>query len=174
MPIYSFYEKKPQIDPTVYVDDMATIIGDVVIGAKSSVWPNAVIRGDYNKVRIGTQVNIQDNVVLDSKTLGKVSIGNNVSVGHGAILHGCQIGHNVIIGMGSIIMEKVLISDWVIVGAGSLVTQNTTIPSKKVVMGIPARIVRTLNAQQQKSITQNAEEYHLLAQQYLQLKSRIH
>jgi carbonic anhydrase/acetyltransferase-like protein (isoleucine patch superfamily) len=166
MPIYTFFEKKPHIDPTAFIAPSATIVGDVVIGTNSSVWPNAVIRGDSNTVRIGDNTNIQDNVVIDAKKSGSVDLGNNVSIGHGAILHGCHISHNTIIGMGAIIMEKVSINDWVIVGAGSIVTQNTIIPSNTVVMGIPAQIVRTLNTEQRQSILQNAEEYHLLAQQY--------
>ncbi len=170
MSIFPFFEKKPEIDPTVFIASSATIVGDVVIGTNSSVWPNAVIRGDSNTVRIGKNTNIQDNVVIDAKKSGTVDLGNNVSIGHGAILHGCHIGNNIIIGMGAIIMEQVSINDWVIVGAGSLATQNTIIPSNKIVMGIPAQIVRTLNAEQRKSITQNAEEYRLLAQQYQQLK----
>jgi carbonic anhydrase/acetyltransferase-like protein (isoleucine patch superfamily) len=174
MPIQHFFEKKPKIDSTVFVATSATVVGDVVIGRHSSVWPNAVIRGDSNTVRIGENTNIQDNVVIDAKKSGSVILGNNVSIGHGAILHGCRIGHNVIIGMGAIIMENVSINDWVIIGAGSIVTQHTTIPSSSVVMGIPAQIVRILNAQQKTSITQNAEEYCLLAQQYLQLRSQRH
>ena len=145
-----------------------------MIGANSSVWPNAVIRGDSNKVRIGENTNIQDNVIIDAKKSGSVVLGNSVSIGHGAILHGCHIGHNIIIGMEAIIMENVSINDWVVIGAGSIVTQHTTIPSSKVVIGIPAQIVRTLNGQQKTSITQNAEEYRVLAQQYLQLRSQIH
>ena len=169
MPLYHFFEKKPLIDPTVFIAPSATIVGDVVIGANSSVWPNAVIRGDSNTVRIGEHTNIQDNVVIDAKQSGSVDLGNYVSIGHGAILHGCHIGHNIIIGMGAIIMEKVSINDWVIVGAGSIVTQNTIIPSNNVVMGIPAKIMRTLNTEQRQSIMQNAEEYRLLARQYQQL-----
>jgi carbonic anhydrase/acetyltransferase-like protein (isoleucine patch superfamily) len=171
MPIQNFFKKKPKIDSTVYIAPSATIIGDVVIEKNSSVWPNAVIRGDTNTVRIGENTNIQDNVVIDAKQCGHVALGNHVSIGHGAILHGCQIGHNIIIGMGAIIMEDVSINDWVIVGAGSIVTQNTIIPSYSVVIGIPARTVKTLNAEQRTSIIQNAEEYHLLAQQYQQLIS---
>jgi carbonic anhydrase/acetyltransferase-like protein (isoleucine patch superfamily) len=170
MPVHNFFEKKPKIDPSVFIAPSATVIGDVVIGTNSSVWPNAVIRGDSNRVRIGAFTNIQDNVVIDAKQSGSVVLGNNVSIGHGAILHGCHVGHNIIIGMGAIIMENVSIKDWVIVGAGSIVTQNITIPSNSVVMGIPAHIIRTLNAQQRKSITQNAEEYQALAQQYRRLK----
>jgi carbonic anhydrase/acetyltransferase-like protein (isoleucine patch superfamily) len=170
MPIYHFFKKKPKIHPTVFIAPSATIIGDVVIEANSSIWPNAVIRGDSNTVRRGENTNIQDNVVIDAKTSGSINLGNNVSIGHGAILHGCHIGHNIIIGMGAIVMEKVSINDWVIVGAGSIVTQNTIIPSNKVVMGIPAQIVRTLNPKHKKSIMQNAEEYHLLARQYRQLQ----
>ena len=115
MPVQNFFEKKPKIDPSVFIAPSATIIGDVVIGINSSVWPNVVIRGDSNRVRIGAFTNIQDNVVIDAKQSGCVVLGNNVSIGHGAILHGCHVGHNIIIGMGAIIMENVTIEDWVLV-----------------------------------------------------------
>ncbi len=170
MPIHNFNGKTPMIDPTVYVASSATIVGDVVIGTNSSIWPNAVIRGDLNKVRMGSKVNIQDNVVIDAKKSGIVSLGDNVSIGHGAILHGCQLGHNIIIGMGAIIMEEVTISDWVIVGAGSVLTQKTHVPSNSIVMGIPGQIIRSLLTQEKESILQNTEEYVALAQQYLRLK----
>lgn len=170
MPVYEFRGKKPKIDPTVFVDDSATIVGDVVIGEGSSVWPNAVIRGDSSVIRIGRNVNLQDNVVIDSKPGGSVTIGDYVSVGHGAILHGCEIRSSVIVGMGAIVMDSAKIRDWVIIGAGAVITQNTLIPSNSLVLGIPGKVVKQLDEEKLRSIRENAEEYVELAKQYLKLK----
>lgn len=169
MPIREFKGKKPRIDPTVFVDDGATIVGDVVIMEGSSVWPNAVIRGDSGAIRIGKNVNLQDNVVIDLKANGRVIIGDNVSVGHGAILHGCEVGSNVVVGMGAIVMDNAKIGDWVLIGAGAIVTQNTLIPSNSLVLGIPGRVVNQLDEEKLRDIRENAEKYVELAKQYLKL-----
>ncbi len=166
MTIREFKGKRPQIDPTALIDDDATIIGDVVIGAGSSVWPNAVLRGDSGQIRIGRNVNLQDNAVVHSEKGGKVTVGDNVSIGHGAILHGCEIGNNVVIGMGSVIMDGARIGDWVLVGAGAVVTQNTFILSRNVVVGIPGRASRQLTDEQSRYIEGNSKEYAELVKQY--------
>jgi carbonic anhydrase/acetyltransferase-like protein (isoleucine patch superfamily) len=173
MPIYELNGIKPKIDPTVVVDDNATIIGDVTIGAGSSIWPNAVLRGDSGVIRIGRNVNLQENVVIHAEAGKTVAIGDNVSVGHGAILHGCKIGNNVVIGMGSIVMDGVSIEDWVMVGAGAVVTQNTFIVSKNVVLGIPARATGHISDEQLKYIDKNAQEYLRLAREYHEAKKRL-
>ena len=173
MPVYELNGKRPRIDSTVVVDDNATIIGDVTIGAESSVWPNAVLRGDKGVIRIGRNVNLQDNVVIHAETGKEVVIGDNVSVGHGAILHGCKIGNNVLIGMGSIIMDGASIEDWVMVGAGAVVTQNTYIGSKNVVLGIPGKATGHINNEQLEYIRKNAQEYSRLAKEYLK-KRRLY
>ena len=147
------------IDKSVFVADGAKIIGNVTIGRNSRVWFNSVVRGDSNSIIIGNNTNIQDNVVIHTNHDHEVKIGDNVSIGHGAILHGCKIGNNVLIGMGSIILDGVVIEDNCIVGAGSLITQNKQIPNGSLVYGNPMRIVRKLNKEEIDSIESNAKEY---------------
>ena len=171
MPVYKFKDRKPRFNSTVFIDDGATIVGDVVIDAGSSIWPNAVIRADNSKVRIGKNVNIQDNVVINSKANGHVLIGDNVSVGHGAILHGCEIGNNVLVGMGAIVMDNAKIDNWVLIGAGTIIVQNALIPSKSLVLGIPGKVIKELDEEKICYITENAKEYVELAKQYLKLQS---
>jgi len=170
MSVYEFKGKKPKIDPTVFVEGSAVLVGDIVIDAGSSVWPNAVLRGDSGAIRIGRNVSIQDNAVIHTKTGGCVTIGDNVSVGHGAILHGCEISSNVIVGMGAIVMDDVKIGDWVLIGAGAVITQDTQIPSNSLVLGIPGKVVNQLDEAKLRYIKENAEEYVELAKQYLKLK----
>lgn len=172
MSIREFRGKWPKIDPTVFVASNATIIGDVEIGGEGSVWPNAVIRGDVQAIRIGKRVNVQDNVVIHSTSKIGVTIGDGVSIGHGAILHGCGVGNNVIVGMGSIILDGARIEDWVLVGAGAVVTTDSIIPSKSLVLGVPGRVVRQLGEEDLKRITDNAASYVNLAGQYRKLKEK--
>jgi carbonic anhydrase/acetyltransferase-like protein (isoleucine patch superfamily) len=167
MAIYGFQDKKPTIDPSVFIEQSATIIGDVQIGRESSVWPHAVIRGDKGMIKIGQNVNIQDHVIIDSEADDRVIIGNYVSIGHGAILHGCEIGDYVIVGMGAIIMDNVQINDWVFAGAGTVITQNTIIPTNSLVLGIPGQIVDELDASKKQYIQENAQNYTELAKRYL-------
>jgi len=162
MTIIEYCGKKPKIDSTVFVASTATIIGDVEIGIYSSVWSNAVIRGDTHPIMIGKRVNMQDNVIISAHA----TVGDDVSIGHGAILHGCNVGNNVIIGMGSIILDDVKISDWVIVGAGTVITSHTIIPSKSLVLGIPGKVVRQLHEDDLNHITANSKEYLELANKY--------
>jgi carbonic anhydrase/acetyltransferase-like protein (isoleucine patch superfamily) len=167
MSISEFKEKTPNIDSTVFISHSATIIGDVEIKSEGSVWPNAVIRGDSQSIRIGRKVNIQDNVVIHTEFNKGVIIGDNVSIGHSAIIHGCKIGNNVIIGMGSIILDDARIDDWVLIGAGTVVTQGAYIPSKSLALGIPCKVVRPLNENDLKYISSNAEDYVNLSRQYI-------
>jgi len=138
--------KKPQFGEGIFLAETATIIGDVIMGKDCSVWYNAVIRGDVNYIRMGDKVNIQDNVMLHC-TYEKypLEIGNNVSIGHNAIVHGCTIKDNVLIGMGSIVMDDCLVDENSIVGAGSVVTQGTHIKSGEVWGGVPARKLKDIN-----------------------------
>jgi carbonic anhydrase/acetyltransferase-like protein (isoleucine patch superfamily) len=167
MPIWEFEGKKPRIDPTVFVAPTATIIGDVEIAAESSVFPSAVIRGDYNPVRIGTKCNVQDSVSMHSTPAGPVVVGDSVSIGHNAIVHRCTVGSNVIVGMGSILLDGSKIEDWVIVGAGALVTSDTVIPSKSLALGVPAKVVKQLDEAGLAQIRANAEGYFQLSRRYL-------
>lgn len=143
----------------VYIAEGAKIIGDVQIGEDSSVWYNAVIRGDSNSIVIGENTNVQDNAVLHTSHSHPLTIGDNVTIGHGAIVHGCTIGNNVLIGMGAIVLDGAVIEENCIIGAGALVTQNKVIPSGSLALGNPAKVVRELKREELESILENANEY---------------
>jgi len=146
MLIKSINGKSPQIPQDCYVAENATIVGDVIFGHSCSVWFNAVIRGDVNSIVIGDKVNIQDGAIVHC-TYQKhpTVIGNNVSIGHNAIIHGCVIHDNVLIGMGSIVMDNCVIESNSIIAAGAVVTQNTVVPSGTIYAGVPAKWVKDLN-----------------------------
>lgn len=148
-----------QIHDSVYIAPGAIVLGDVTIKENSSVWFHATIRGDRNHIFIGSQSNIQDNCVLHVDTQFPVEIGNGVTVGHGAILHGCKIGDNSLIGMGAILLNGATIGKNCIVGAGALVTQNTIIPDHSLVIGSPAKICRTVTKDEIENNKKNALHY---------------
>ena len=138
--------KYPQIPEDCFIAENATVVGDVVFGSECSVWFNAVIRGDVNFIKFGNKVNIQDGAVVHCTYQKHPTIvGNNVSIGHNAIVHGCTINDNVLIGMGAIVMDNCSIGSNCIIGAGSVVTQNTIIESGCIYAGIPAKIVKDLD-----------------------------
>lgn len=138
--------KAPVIPADCYVAENATIVGDVVFGENCSVWFNAVVRGDVHYIKIGDKVNIQDGAVIHCTYLKHpTEIGNNVSIGHKAIVHGCTIKDNVLIGMGAIVMDGCVIESNSIVAAGSVVTQNTIVESGTIYAGIPAKKVKDIN-----------------------------
>ena len=139
--------KAPQIPSDCFIAEDATIIGDVSFGENCSVWYNAVIRGDVNSIAIGNKVNIQDGAIVHC-TYKKhpTVIGNNVSIGHNAIVHGCIINDNVLIGMGAIVMDNCVVHSNSIIAAGAVVTQNTVIESGAIYAGIPAKKVKDINA----------------------------
>lgn len=172
MAIRDFEDHLPDIHPTSYIDDKALVIGDVTIGEHCSVWPFTVIRGDVNSIKIGNNTNIQDNSVLHVTHDGpynpggfNLQIGDDVTVGHRVILHGCHIGNHCLIGMGSTIMDGVKIEANTIIGAGSLVTPNKTLEPGYLWLGSPAQKVRKLTDEEIKSIAYSA-------QHYVKLKSR--
>ncbi len=149
----------PEIHPSVYIAPGAHIFGDVVIGEDCGIWYNAVIRGDSDSIRIGRRTNVQDLSVLHVDPGNPLSIGDNVTIGHGAIVHGCKVGNNVLIGMGAIIMNGAVVGDNCIIGAGALVTERMEIPPNSLVYGSPAKIKGELSEQQQAYILGNAEVY---------------
>jgi carbonic anhydrase/acetyltransferase-like protein (isoleucine patch superfamily) len=139
--------KFPLIPEDCYVAENATIVGDVSFGNSCSVWFNAVVRGDVNTISIGNKVNIQDGAVIHCTYQKHATlIGNNVSIGHNAIVHGCTVHDNVLIGMGAIVMDNCIIHSNSIIGAGSVVTQNTIVESGAIYAGIPAKKVKDINA----------------------------
>ena len=154
------------IDKSVFIADGAKVIGDVEISKNSSVWFNAVIRADLDSVQIGEASNVQDNAVVHTSKNFGVLIGNNVTVGHSAIVHGCTVGNNVLIGMGAIVLDGAVIEDNCIIGAGSLVTQGKLIPAGSLAFGNHAKVVRQLTDDEIRSITENAISYVEEAENY--------
>lgn len=164
--IQTFQNHTPQLGKGVYVHQTATIIGEVSIGDDSSVWPSVVIRGDINFIRIGCRSNIQDLSILHvnhksvEDPLGSpLIIGDNVTIGHSVILHGCTIEDECLIGMGSIVMNKVIVQKRVLLGAGSLVPEGKVLESGYLYVGRPAKRVRALTENEIKQLMDSAEHY---------------
>jgi gamma-carbonic anhydrase len=152
--------KYPQIAASAYIDPAAVVIGDVVIGEDSSVWPMCVVRGDVNFIRIGNRTNIQDGCVLHvMKEQYPLVLGDEVTVGHSVTLHGCTIESHVLIGMGCIILNGATIGTGSIIAAGTLITERTVIPPGSLVMGSPGKVKRELTAADLESIGKYAERY---------------
>lgn len=174
MSIRTFNNITPDLAEGVYVDDTALVIGDVQIGSNSSVWPMTVIRGDVHYIRIGSGTNIQDHSVLHVSHDSEfepgghpLEIGNNVTVGHRTILHGCTVDDNCMIGMGSMVMDGAVIQMEVILAAGSLVTPNKTLESGYLWMGRPAKKIRALTEQEKSQLEYTAKHYGRLKDRYL-------
>jgi carbonic anhydrase/acetyltransferase-like protein (isoleucine patch superfamily) len=152
--------KHPEIAASAYIDSAAVIIGDVVIGADSSVWPCTVIRGDVNHIRIGARTNIQDGSILHvMRDEYPLILGDDITVGHSVTLHGCTIAKRCLIGMGAIILNGVTIGEGSIVAAGALILERTKIPAGSLVVGHPAKIKRALTPIDQAAIDDYAHRY---------------
>ncbi len=147
------------MDKTVYIAPGAVVTGDVSLGDEVSIWHGAVLRGDMGTIRIGDRSNIQDNCVLHEA----VTVGAGCSVGHGAILHGCTIGDNCVIGMGAILLNGAVLAEHCLVGAGAVVTGKTNAPAGSLILGNPAQVVKPLTAEQIDYIHKDAEVYVELA-----------
>ncbi len=144
--IYPIKGISPSIGKNTFIAENATIVGDVVMGDNCSVWFNAVIRGDVHSIRIGNNVNIQDGAVIHcTYQKHSVTIGNNVSIAHRAIIHGCTIHDNVLIGMGSVVMDGVVVESNSIIAAGAIVSQNTLVESGSVYAGVPAKKIKSID-----------------------------
>ena len=157
---------KPILGKNVFIAEGAIVRGNVILNDYANVWFNAVVRADADSITIGKNTNVQDNCVLHVDINTPLHIGENVTIGHGAIIHGCTIGNNSLIGMGAIILNNAVIGNNCIVGAGALVTQTTVIPDNSLVIGIPAKIKRTVTEQEIDDITHNAMHYVNEASQY--------
>ncbi len=158
----------PTIAPSAFIEDTAVVIGDVAIGSESSVWFNAVIRGDVHSIRIGHRTNIQDLSLLHvTHDTHPLTLGDDITVGHHVVLHGCTIHDRVLIGMGAIIMDGVVIEEDCVIGAGALITGNIHIPSRSLVMGSPAKVKRLLTDAEVQWIKESATNYLRYAQQYV-------
>lgn len=151
--------QSPQIHETAYIAEGASIIGDVTIGADSSVWPSSVLRGDINSIKIGEGSNIQDGTVVHLADDYGVEIGDYVTVGHLAMVHACTIENECLIGMHATILDGAVIGERSIIGAGAVVKQGMIVPPGSMVLGLPGRIVKTLDLEAQKALRGWAEKY---------------
>ncbi len=156
--------KKPD---SVFIAENATVVGDVTIADDANIWFGAVIRADKAAITLGTASNIQDNVVLHTSHDHPIIIGDEVSVGHGAILHGCTIEDRTLIGMGAIVLNGAVIGEGCIIGAGALVSEGKKIPSRSLVIGLPGKIVRNVSDEEYAANISNAKGYTELAKKYM-------
>jgi carbonic anhydrase/acetyltransferase-like protein (isoleucine patch superfamily) len=156
----SFKNNRPVVDPTAYVDQSAQVIGDVEIGAESSVWMNVVIRGDVNHIRIGKRTNIQDLTMIHvMRDTHPTIIGDEVTVGHSAVVHGTTVEDRVLIGMGAILLNGVHVEHDCVIAAGTLLTEGTRIPARSLVMGRPGKVKRQLTDEEVAEIRWYADNY---------------
>jgi carbonic anhydrase/acetyltransferase-like protein (isoleucine patch superfamily) len=154
-----FLRRKPRFGKGVYIAKGAMVVGDVTLGAHSSVWYNAVVRGDIQRIVVGHHSNIQDNAVLHLSDVLPCILGNRVTVGHGAILHACKVGDEVLVGMGAVILDGAVIGKQSIIGAKALVTQGMKIPPGSLVLGAPAKVVRKLTKKERTMLKWLAQHY---------------
>ena len=162
--ILSFQDKAPHLGKSVYIAETADVIGDVILKDYVNIWFGAVIRGDMHFIRIDSRSNIQDNAVVHVTTsVSPTSIGSSVTVGHGAIIHGCTIEDSCMIGMGATVMDDTVIGTGSLVGAGALVPPNMKIPPKSLVVGVPGKVVRKVTDEEFTMIINRPQEYIDLA-----------
>ena len=166
--IRTFQGIRPTIPKSCFVDDTGIVIGDVVMGEQCSVWFHAVIRGDVHYIRIGHRTNVQDLCMLHvTHDMHPLIIGNDVTIGHHVVLHGCTIKDRVLIGMGAIIMDGAVIGEDSVVGAGALVTERAVVPPKSLVLGSPAKIRRPVTENELSWIRESSANYVKYAGQYM-------
>lgn len=166
--IIRYRDKLPKIHPSVYIDPSARIIGEVIIEEDASVWPDSVIRADENSVLIKSGSGIMDKTLIEPSE-NKMEIGKNCLISHGAILHGCDIGNCVLIGIGAIILEGVKIGDNCIIGAGSLLTANKEISNNSFVVGIPAKVIREVEEEEIEDVKKRVEIVKKKAKEYIEI-----
>lgn len=172
--IVPYQGKLPRFDDSVFVEASAQIIGDVELGPDASVWFGAVIRGDVNSIRIGARSNIQDLTVIHvDRGTSPTFVGDEVTVGHRVILHGCRVGDRALIGMGSVLLNDVQVGAESLVAAGSVVSPGTVIPSRKLALGVPARVVRDLRREELEHLRSSAQSYVELKSVYMKEHRRV-
>lgn len=159
MPLYEFKGKRPTVHPTAWVAPSADVVGEAILGEDVSIWFGAVIRGDNTPIPIGARSNVQEGAMLHSDPDAPLTIGEDCTIGHHAILHGCTIGNRVLIGMGATVLNRAVIGDDCIVGANALVTEGKTFPPGSLIVGSPARAVRSLDERAIASLKVSAAHY---------------
>ncbi|HEY0162767.1 MAG TPA: gamma carbonic anhydrase family protein [Edaphobacter sp.] len=166
--IRSYQGKTPVVPESCYVDESAQLIGDVELGEHASVWMNAVIRGDVNSIRIGAKSNVQDCAVIHGmRYLYPVTVGEMVTIGHNATVHGCTLEDAVLVGIGAVILNDARVGEGSIIGAGAVVPEHAVIPPRSLVVGIPGRVKRELGEEDRKEILKYAQNYLDYTQIYL-------
>jgi carbonic anhydrase/acetyltransferase-like protein (isoleucine patch superfamily) len=149
-----------------FIHDTAVVLGDVLLGADSSVWPTAVIRGDVERITIGARSNVQDGAVVHADPGQPTIVGEDCVIGHRAIVHGSVLDDGVLVGMGAVLLNGVRVGRGSIIGAGAVLTEGVVVPPGSLVLGVPGKVVRALTAEQQAAIVENAARYVALAQQH--------
>lgn len=172
MPIEEYVGKKPKVSEKAYLHPTAYVIGDVEIGDFTSLWHYVVIRGDNDSIKIGKETNVQENSSIHTDPGYKVVIGDRVSIGHNAVIHGAKISSNVIIGMGAILLNGSEVGEYSIIGAGAVVTQGSKIPPYSIAVGVPAKVIRKVTDLEIKLIWENAEEYLNHVRRFLKNEQR--
>lgn len=166
MPLYQLGDRQPQLADSVWLADSAHIIGDVRLAADVSIWFNAVLRGDNEPIVLGDGSNVQDGCVLHTDPGAPLTVGKWVTVGHKAILHGCTVGDESLVGMGAVVLNHAVIGRYCLVGAGALVTEGKTFPDGSLIVGSPARVVRQLAPEQMAALRHSAQKYIENARRY--------
>lgn len=167
MIIRPYQDKSPQIDPTAWIAENAIIIGNVTIGPKASVWYSCVVRGDTNRIVIGAKTNVQDGTILHAEAVGGPTIiGERVTIGHGAIVHGCVVEDDCLIGMGAIVLSYSKIGNGSLIAAGALVKENDMVPSRTIMVGVPAKPHGQVSDEMLARIKISCEHYLELANEY--------
>ena len=166
MPVYALGPKRPRIHPTALVAPGATIIGDVTVGPRTSIWPGAVLRGDYGKIRVGASCSIQDSVMVHSSSKNAGVVGSRVTVAHSAIIHACTIGDECLIGAGAIIFDGARVGKHSILGVGTVVLEGRTIPARSVAVGVPAKVTRRTSDADVRMIRESYRAYVRMARRY--------
>ena len=165
--ILKFDNKKPIIHKSCYISQNTSIIGDVKIGKDTSIWFGTTIRGDMNYIEIGQRTNIQDNSIVHVTTdIAPTIIGDGVTIGHGAIIHGCKIKDNCLIGMGSIIMDEAIINEGSMIAAGAIITPKTIVPKNTLMVGIPAKPIREITKNEYNEILDRSQHYIDFSKKY--------
>ena len=167
MPAYALGPKKPKIHSTALLAPSSTIIGDVVIGPRTSIWPGAVIRGDYGYIRIGAECSIQDNVVVHCSAENPTVIGRGVTVAHNAVVHACRVGDECLIGVGAIIFDGASVGKQTILGVGSTVLGGARIPPRSVAVGSPAKVIRRSSPEDLRLVKESYKAYVEMSRRYL-------
>jgi carbonic anhydrase/acetyltransferase-like protein (isoleucine patch superfamily) len=173
MALYRFRDDSPQIHPSAYVADNATVIGKVVLAEQSSVWSGAVLRGDNDPITVGKGSNVQECAVLHTDRGMPLTIGDHVTVGHQAMLHGCTIGEGSLIGIQAVVLNRAVIGKHCLVGAGAVVTEGKVFPDRSMILGAPAKVVRELSDEEVAQLRRNNLGYVQRAGEFKTLLTRI-